>query len=504
MVAEKHRKYYMFQDGNDVMFVINIPPEQLDDMVLRIFQEEVHLRGLDRIIFPNVEEIIRGATQGEVVRIGSLRVEPEPKPREPEVDVDVNGLPFTIEVSPDGMQAFLELENPALPITRRHIDAGLARAGIRFGVIEESIEVILRDWPNLFHVLVAEGMPPKDGEDAQLRLEKSFKNNLAPQITDEGHVDFKQLNLISPIDLGDILQVRMPPTPGEPGHNVFGRVIPAVPGKNRKLVAGQNTQVSEDGTQLLSTIGGFLHLGLKGDINVRPVYTVNGDVDYSTGIVHFKNDVLIRGDVRAGFSVKAGGDVHIYGAVEDAIIEAGRNVIINGGILSSGTARVKAGGDVSVGFIQNAHVEAGGSVFIRIESIGSRITAGKDIEVLKHNGRIVAGELDVGGWVVAQVIGSENCPEIRIKFRGMPGAWDDPDTRYEYCFVSTRRLESPIKVMFGSLVASISGIEPPLTISVKGERILIENLFIGPDQLKLRRKDRERKEQAAAAQHEVK
>ena len=180
----------------------------------------------------------------------------------------------------------------------------------------------------VFRVTIARGAEPVDGENAEISMVKDFKNNLAPEITDDGLVDFKELNLISPIEQGEILQVRTPPTPGVPGTDVFGRKIQSRPGEDKKFLRGQNTAVSEDGTKLVATTEGFLHVGTRGEISVRPVYTVNGDVDYSTGNVKYKADVLVRGDVRAGFSIKAGGDVRIYGAVEDAEVEAGGSVII--------------------------------------------------------------------------------------------------------------------------------------------------------------------------------
>lgn len=509
---EGSKKYFIFQDENDIMFVINIPPEQLDQAVLQVFNREVKSRGLERIIFPDVEEIIRGAEQGEVVKIGEFVTAEEAEEHREEKEeeesgqvaekIDPENLPFSIVVDPDGMSATLEMENPGVEITREHIEVGLQHMGITYGLIEENIEKILSEWPKIFKTTIAEGTQPQPGEDGELEMVKTVKDTLAPKVTEEGVVDFKHLDLISPIDAGEVLQVRKQPTPGVPGYDVYGKIIPSTPGKDIKLQKGQNTEISEDGTQLLSTKEGFLNVDPSGRIDVRPVYTVQGDVDYSTGNIEYKNDVLIKGDVLSGFSVKAGGDIHIYGAVEDPMIEAKGNITINGGVLSSGKkdAYIRAGGDVSVGFIQHGTIEAGGSVHLRIESIGSNITAGRDVEVTKRNGRIVGGNLIVGGWVVAQVMGSDNGPQLNIEFKLPPGAPADPDKRYEHCFVSTKCLLSGLQVQYGMLTTRISHMDSPMSIAFKEKQIVIVDHFPSSEELALRRKLRKQKSEESEAE----
>jgi uncharacterized protein (DUF342 family) len=515
---EGSKKYFIFQEGNDIMFVINVPPDQLDQAVLQAFNREVKSRGLERIIFSNVEEIIRGAEQGEVVKIGEFssteqadKFEARDASEAPTVEVEVKekidpeDLPFSIVVDPDAMEATLEMENPGVNITREHIDAGLQHMGITYGLIEENIEKILSEWPKIFKTVIAEGSHPQQGEDAELELVKTVKDNLAPKVTDEGFVDFKHLDLISPIEAGEVLQVRKPPTPGVPGYDVYGKIIPSTPGKDEKLQKGQNTEISEDGTQLLSTKEGFLSVDPSGRIDVRPVYTVPGDVDYSTGNIDYKNDVLIKGDVLSGFSVRAGGDIHIYGAVEDPKIEAKGSITINGGVLSSGKkdAFIRAGGDVSVGFIQHGTIEAGGSVHIRIESVGSRITAGRDIEVTKRNGRIVGGNLIVGGWVVAQVLGSDNGPKLNIEFKAPPNSPADPDKRYEHCFVATKSLLSGLQVQYGMLTTRVSHMNSPMTVAFREKQIVIVDHFPTTEELALRRKLRNQESEDEAVEAEA-
>lgn len=486
--------------------VINVPLEELDDKLIQAFLTEVESRGLGRIIFPNVERLIRSANQGEVIHIGGFKTaeEQEAEELEEEESVDIKDIPFVIEVSRDSKEAYLVLDNMTNSISREQINKSLGGVGVKYGIKEEQVEYIIERWPKVFRELIAEGSEPIDGEDAILKMTKDFKENLIPEETEDGQVDFKLLNLILPIEAGEILQIRTPPVQGTPGYNIFGKEIPANPGKDKNLDMGENTQISKDGLQLVSTTAGFLQINDRGQIGVRPVYTVPEDVDYSTGNVNYKSDVLVRGDVRAGFEVKSGGDIRIYGAVEDAFVEAKGSVFINGGVLSSGKARIKAGGDVHVGFIQNGTIEAGGSIFIRIEALGSRLVAKKDIEVLKRDGRIVGGDIEVGGWVVAQVIGAEHCPMQVIKFN-LPGQSADSTDKNpaRYCFVSAKSLYSPIRVMFGAIVAGISADDTPVTVSMRDDKIEIDNTFVDAGRLKTLRRQRSEREKRSSLKQKV-
>lgn len=88
-------------------------------------------------------------------------------------------------------------------------------------------------------------------------------------------------------------------------------------GKPPHIPAGKNTVLSEDKTKLLADIDGeVVYEGNK--FNVKNLLTINHDVDNSIGNIDFTGDILIKGDVREGYSVKAEGDVTIFGTVEGA------------------------------------------------------------------------------------------------------------------------------------------------------------------------------------------
>ena len=86
--------------------------------------------------------------------------------------------------------------------------------------------------------------------------------------------------------------------------------------------------VSEDGLQLISSVSG--HVTLENDkVFVSNVLEIV-DVDNSTGDIDYQGNVNIKGNVLAGFSVKATGDIcskWYRGKVQTIV--AGGNITFN-------------------------------------------------------------------------------------------------------------------------------------------------------------------------------
>jgi len=90
---------------------------------------------------------------------------------------------------------------------------------------------------------------------------------------------------------------------GVDGVNVFGKTIDFKKGRNVDFNNGKNTYISQGGLQLKANTDGCVEIS-NGKVYVNDVYVVN-DVDNETGNIDFVGDVVINGDVKAGFSVKS-------------------------------------------------------------------------------------------------------------------------------------------------------------------------------------------------------
>jgi hypothetical protein len=115
----------------------------------------------------------------------------------------------------------------------------------------------------------------------------------------------------------------------------------------------------------------------------------------------------IRGWVHSGFEVRASDEIKIGGGVEDAIVEAGADIYITGGIIGSGEGRVHAGGNITARFFEGARVHADGDIFVHDDILRSTVSANGSITVIKGKGRIRGGSVEAFKGMEVNEIGSD-------------------------------------------------------------------------------------------------
>ena len=222
---------------------------------------------------------------------------------------------------------------------------------------------------------------------------------------EDGTVDFHTLENVNHIKSGDVVAILHPEDRGDNGTDILGR--PVYPRKVKRAVFryGKNMEVSEDKLKLISKVDG--HVTLENDkVFVSNVLELV-DVDASTGDINYSGSVMIKGNVLAGFSVKAAGDISVSGIVEGATIIADGDITFNRGVQGMNKAVIKAGGNIVSKFIESASsVEAGGN--IEADSIlHSKVRAKGTIKASGRNGLIVGGEVRSICLVEAKNIGNE-------------------------------------------------------------------------------------------------
>jgi len=281
-----------------------------------------------------------------------------------------------------------------------------------YGVLEEDIRKFIlqsrSERTPLLGVVVAQGKNPVPGKDAVCDFLFRNDSSLAPQVRDDGTVDFYNVNLIENVVENQELMRLIPPTLGQEGITVLGKSIPASNGKPGKLPLGLNTKVDpNDPNVLLATTGGSVRL--NGNlVEVSDNYVIKGDVDFSTGNVTYIRSIFINGDVKSGFEVHAGEDVEIKGIVEDAKLEVGGDLLIRKGFTGSGKGQIDCKGNVFLGFVRNQSIKSKQDVTIANEAINSQIKAKNKIEIKGKTLSAVGGHLTAKNEIIANVVGNEN------------------------------------------------------------------------------------------------
>jgi uncharacterized protein (DUF342 family) len=313
-----------------------------------------------------------------------------------------------VVVSEDRLTAigrFYPPSNRGKSITKEDIVAALVRAGVKFGLNEQVITDFLQDKHYCTDYILAKATPAVQGHDAKITYHFNTDLTLKPKINEDGTVDFHQLDTISHCKKGDLLATLTPMDPGKPGIDVCGVVIRPLKLNNRVLRHGNKVILSEDGLKAYSEVNGHVSL-TDGRIFVSDIYEVPADVDTSTGDIDYEGNVIIKGNVLTGFSVKAKGNIEVNGVVEGAYIEAGGQIILKRGMQGMNKGVLKANGNIITKFIENAEVIAGG--YITTESIlHSKVSAKGDIIVGGKRGFVTGGEIRSGSLISVKTAGSQ-------------------------------------------------------------------------------------------------
>ena len=284
------------------------------------------------------------------------------------------------EITPDGLEASIRIsppENGGSTLTYELLKIFLARNRIVFGLNEETLQTLGKQPAYNSTIVVARGVPSENGVDARLIYHIDTDRRLKPREREDGSVDFKDLGAIQEAKQGQLLCEKIAANPGKAGTDVRGAPLPYVAGKDINLPVGQNTVMTADRLKLYATVDGHITV-MNGKINVLNVYTVNGNVSVETGNIDFSGNVVVRGDVASGFSIRADGDITINGVAEAATITAGGTLVIRGGFLGGDSGvlnvtgntvckfieggQVNVGGDLETTYIMNATVKCGGAV----------------------------------------------------------------------------------------------------------------------------------------------
>lgn len=323
----------------------------------------------------------------------------------------------TIRVETDRMSAYLTITRPlgGAPAQMENVQREAASKGITVDLDQAVIASGLRD--GCSNMLVAKGRPPVNGNDGTVENFVPAMSQRTPHLDEHGLADFRELGDIVTVHAGDVLMRHTPATPGEPGITVTGQPIPALAGKDVLFATKLDGTALDpnDPNALVAAINGCPVL-TKNEVSVEPVYSVK-DVDLHVGNVTFDGSVHVLGDVHAGMSVHASGDIHIDGTAECAILDAGGDIVVKGGIIGhegqDGPAGfpIKCKGSCTARFVQNGHISAGRGIFVLEFSMQSELVAEHQIIVGTQGGRkgdIIGGVCRAGMLVKAHAIGSHS------------------------------------------------------------------------------------------------
>ncbi|HOK39860.1 MAG TPA: FapA family protein [bacterium] len=351
---------------------------------------------------------------------------------------------FKIEVSIDKLEAYLIMYPPkpgGAKINVEDIFSGLQSKGITYGILNDTIKEVIEKEIYFKKILIAKGLPPEKGEDAEIFYKVNLEPKIKPQIIDEkGNVDLKELGFIQSIKKGDIIAEKKFATKGKAGINIFGKTIPAIDGIDKEFNYNKETiELSKDGSKLISKIDGRI-IVRDNKLFIEKILHIDSDINYSTGNINFAGTVIINGKVEDNFKVIADGEIIIKKYVGKSYIYSKDNIIIEGGILGKGESLIKSEKNVYAKFIENGNVIAGENIIVDKVIMHSNISAGNTVLVKGDKGAIIGGITRAGKQVIAKELGAIGGTYTEIE------AGVDPEILFKINSLNEKRVEELKKV----------------------------------------------------------
>jgi len=174
------------------------------------------------------------------------------------------------------------------------------------------------------------------------------------------------------------------------------------PGKNTVWLAG--TVVAQCAGRFQANADSFW---------VDEVLDIFGNIDLRVGNVDFPGDVVIRGEIRDGFTVKAGKSILCMGTIGGARIDCAGDLITQQGIVGKEKAVIRVGGAAEAKFIEGCALDAMGPIKVRTSVHNSTIHT-KDRLEMGERGIIIGGIVKAQNGVSAAQIGTERGPRTEI------------------------------------------------------------------------------------------
>jgi uncharacterized protein len=317
------------------------------------------------------------------------------------------GTTVKIVASADGLKAWVRVHAKIDPkgITRAYLLIALEEAHIAIG---PAVDARLDELCRLLQggsipdgdFLIAEGRGPAEPVDALFEWDEAFRPKSNDQSDETSRISHYDRNTIISAAKGAVLGRITPAQPGEPGVDVHGKPIKPSR-KPRQILLRGNVEMAADGSAVALCDGRVVLDDNK--LSIASVLDIPGDVDFGTGNIDTPGDIAIRGSVKDLFQVRSARDITIDGHVDGAVLDAGGEIVIRGGIHGHGKAIIRAASRIEAKLCDGALIEAGGIFSVQRECINCRVSADK---ISSPAGTIIGGYTWSRNGIEVQNLGS--------------------------------------------------------------------------------------------------
>ena len=316
---------------------------------------------------------------------------------------------FELKISEDKLEVVLSIDalTAAAADTADKIIEELTEMGIdnlpELELIQSRLKETKYDDDQIQEIVLVRGEPlvmPVDGRLVWTKdyFAEGYKIDLMTN-----KIDFHE-RVASPVVLEDDLIIKIiPPTLGQDGIDVYGKLIKVNPPAKAEIKVGANLRWDENENGYRAAVSGRLRMA-GASLEIQEVFSIDGDVGRKTGNIKHEGDIIIRGDVDSEYNVEATKTILVTGVIGACNITSGGDLIVNGGINSREDKMISVNGGVKAKYIMNTVLEAGGDVASEVEIVRCKVKAGGEVYC---GGRIIGGEIIAGTNITAEIAGND-------------------------------------------------------------------------------------------------
>jgi len=235
---------------------------------------------------------------------------------------------YNLRVSEDGTAVLLDCDISTVELDTLvgNISKELEELGIKDPPdqkqLKDQLQQIAAEIPRLEDFVLIKGEPPVPPRHGRVEWDGDFFNTGFVADKETGKVDYREKAAHESVIKGALLGHQIPAEEGKDGLNVFGEPIPAEVSETYYPEIGENVRFDTNKKAYYAEESGRVRL-VNDTLFVDEVYTIEKDVDITTGNIFHTGSVVVNRDVLGGAKIEAAGNIEVSGIIENAEIRAG-------------------------------------------------------------------------------------------------------------------------------------------------------------------------------------
>lgn len=312
-----------------------------------------------------------------------------------------------VRVSYDEMEAYMFLPEPRLgeEYAMGLLNQELEQKGITTGVMKERLEDMIASRIYNTEIMIAKGSAAVDGVDGYYDYNFNAQLDHKPKVLPDGSVDYWSVHSIEGVVEGQVIAVYHPAVDGKDGVTVKGKPLVAKHGREQMPLKGKGIERMSDNVTYTATMDGKIERQ-NDRIVVLPIHEVYGNAEIAGGNIDFRGDIVIHGNVESGLVIRATGSITIDGIVEACTLEAGKDIILRGGMLGGNKASIKTKANITAKFFEFTRIECEGNLTADV-LMDCDVTCQGQVLLNGSRGSIIGGKIHAIRGVVVSTLGND-------------------------------------------------------------------------------------------------